>query len=67
LITLETDAHEWRFIHIVDLDANQPLFTVEHEVRSLRHPLYGRPLVNRNTAQTNRNYFRGQDGFRGRY
>jgi hypothetical protein len=40
---------------------------VEHEVRSLRHPLYGRPLVNRNTAQTNRNYFRGQDGFRGRY
>jgi hypothetical protein len=36
-------------------------------VRSLRHPLYGRALVNRNTAQTNRNYLRGQDGFRGRY
>ncbi|MSQ58624.1 MAG: hypothetical protein EXR36_03000 [Betaproteobacteria bacterium] len=67
LITLETDAHEWRFADIVDLDTNEPLFRVEHEVRSLRHPLYGRPLVNRNTAQTNRAYLRGQDGFRGRY
>lgn len=67
LITLETDAHEWRFQHIVDLDSNEPLFVVEHEVRSLRHPLYGRPLVNRNTAQSNSAYLRGQDGFRGRY
>jgi hypothetical protein len=67
LITRETDAHEWRFIHVVDLDTNQPLFAVEHEVRSLRHPLYARPLVNRNTAQTNRAYLRGQDGFRGKY
>jgi hypothetical protein len=65
LITRETDAHEWRFTDIVDLDSNQPLFTVEHEVRSMRHPLYGRPLVNRNPAQTNRDYLRGQDAFRG--
>ena len=43
----------------------QPL--VEHEVRSLKHPLYGRPLVNRNPAQTNRPYARGQDSFRGIY
>ena len=67
LITRETDAHEWRFKHIVDLDTNQILFTVEHEVRSLRHPLYGRPLVNRNPAQTNRAYMRGKDAFRGTY
>jgi hypothetical protein len=67
LITRETDAHEWRFRNIVDLDTNQPVFTVEHEVRSLRHPLYGRPLVNRNPAQTNRGYVRGQDAFRGTY
>jgi len=67
LITRETDAHEWRFIDIVDLDTKQLLFAVEHEVRSLRHPLYGRPLVNRNTAQTNRAYLRGQDAFPGRY
>jgi hypothetical protein len=67
LITRETDAHEWRFVQIVDLDAKQPLFAVEHEVRSLRHPLYGRPLINRNTAQTNRAYLRGLDAFPGRY
>ncbi len=67
LITRETDAHEWRFVDVVDLASGRPLFAVEHEVRSLRHPLYGRPLVNRNTAQTNRDYLRGQDGFPGRY
>ncbi|PWT70455.1 MAG: hypothetical protein C5B46_09465 [Proteobacteria bacterium] len=67
LITRETDAHEWRFCDIVDLETNRKLFTVEHEVRSLKHPLYGRPLVNRNPVQTNRNYLRGQDGFRGIY
>jgi predicted enzyme related to lactoylglutathione lyase len=67
LLTRETDAHEWRFKQIVDLDTNEPLFAVEHEVRSLRHPLYGRPLVNRNPAQTNRAYMRGQDAFRGIY
>jgi hypothetical protein len=67
LITRETDAHEWRFRNIIDLETNQPLFTVEHEVRSMRHPLYGRPLVNRNPEQTNRAYMRGQDAFRGTY
>jgi hypothetical protein len=67
LITRETDAHEWRFKQIVDLDTGAPLFTIEHEVRSLRHPLYGRELVNRNPAQTNRAYMRGQDAFRGTY
>jgi hypothetical protein len=67
LITVETDAHEWRFRDIVDMRTNETLFTVEHEVRSLKHPLYGRPLVNRNPAQTNRPYARGQDSFRGTY
>jgi len=67
LITRDADEHEWRFMDIVDLDSREVLFTVEHEVRSLRHPLYGRPLVNRNPAQTNRAYVRGQDAFRGVY
>jgi hypothetical protein len=65
LITMETDAHEWRFQKIVDPASNRPLFEIEHEVRSLKHPLYARPLVNRNPLQTNRNYVRGQDNFRG--
>ena len=67
LITLDADAHEWRFRDIVDVRTGRTLFTVEHEVRSLKHPLYGRPLVNRNPAQTNRLYVRGQDSFRGVY
>jgi hypothetical protein len=40
---------------------------LEHEVRSLTHPLYARPLVNRNPAQSNREYGRGHDAFRGTY
>jgi hypothetical protein len=67
LITMETSEHEWRFMDIVDPATRRVLFTVEHEVRSLKHPLYGRPLVNRNPAQTNRAYIRGQDAFRGTY
>jgi hypothetical protein len=67
LISKETDAHEWRFMDIVDLETSQPLFRIEHEVRSMKHPLFGRPLVNRNPAQSNSNYQRGQDAFRGEY
>jgi len=67
LITLETDAHEWRFQRIVDPQSGALLFEIEHEVRSLKHPLYARPLVNRNPSQTNTRYQRGQDAFRGSY
>jgi hypothetical protein len=66
-ITRETDSHEWRFRDIVHPKTNEVLFTVEHEVRSLKHPLFGRPLVNRNPAQNNRSYLRGQDSFSGIY
>ena len=67
LISRETDAHEWRFMDIVDPRSNAPLFRIEHEVRSMKHPLFGRPLVNRNPAQSNSAYLRGQDAFRGIY
>ena len=40
-----------------------PQFAIEHEVRSLRHPLYGRTFVNRNPAQTNNNYVPGRDAW----
>ena len=65
LISRESDEHEWRFIDIIDLDSNEVLFQIEHEVRSVTHPLYARPLVNRNPAQSNRGYRRGQDTFLG--
>jgi len=67
LITRDTDPHEWRFEWICDPLDGRRLFQVEHEVRSLKHPLYNRPLVNRDTSVTNANYVRGAEAFRGRY
>jgi hypothetical protein len=67
LISLETDAHEWRLQWIVDPADGRRLFQIEHEVRSLKHPLYARPLVNRNPGITNTNYRPGADAFRGAY
>ncbi|HXQ53631.1 MAG TPA: hypothetical protein VN802_21240 [Stellaceae bacterium] len=61
LLTMDTLEHEYRFIDIIDLDTRKVLFKIEHEVRSSRHPLYGRPLVNRNPAQTNVEYMPGHD------
>ena len=61
LLSVDTLEHEYRFTDIIDLDTKKPLFTVEHEVRSMRHPLYGRPLVNRNPDQTNIDYRPGHD------
>ena len=61
LITMEVNEHEYRFKDVIDPDTREVLFTVEHEVRSQTHPLYGRPLVNRNPAQSNRAYKPGHD------
>jgi hypothetical protein len=63
LISEESDQHQYRFENITDTESGKVLFTVEHEVRSLRHPLYARPLVNRNPAQTNRDYVPGADAW----
>ena len=67
LITMEADANEWRFQWIVDPEDGRRLFQIEHEVRSMKHPLFNRPLVNRNHGVTNMNYAPGQDAFRGTY
>jgi len=64
LITEESDQHQYRFNDIVDVDTNKVLFTIEHEVRSMRHPLFARQLVNRNPAQTNRAYAPDWDAWR---
>jgi predicted enzyme related to lactoylglutathione lyase len=61
LVTEESDQFQYRFKDIVDPASGNVLFTIEHEVRSMTHPLYARPLVNRNPAQTNRNYAPGHD------
>jgi catechol 2,3-dioxygenase-like lactoylglutathione lyase family enzyme len=64
LISEESDQHQYRFQDITDTETGEVLFAIEHEVRSLRHPLYARPLVNRNPAQTNRDYVPGADAWR---
>ncbi len=63
LITEESNQHQYRFDSIVNLETGKPLVQIEHEVRSMRHPLYARPLVNRNAQQTNRNYAPGHDAW----
>ena len=67
LITMETDANEWRFQWITDPKDGKRLFQIEHEVRSMKHHLFNRPLVNRNHGITNMTYQYGQDAFRGLY
>jgi catechol 2,3-dioxygenase-like lactoylglutathione lyase family enzyme len=61
LVSEESDQHQYRFLDIVDPGSNKPLFRLEHEVRSMKHPMYARPLVNRNPAQTNRSYAPGHE------
>ena len=61
LISVEDNQYQYRFQDIVDLESGKLLFSVEHEVRSVTHPMYLRPLVNRNPAATNRNYAAGHD------
>lgn len=67
LIVQESDQYQYRFLDIVDPDTARPLFRLEHEVRSMTHPLYGRPLVNRNPDQTNRNFAPGHDALQPEY
>jgi len=61
LVSQEDNQYQYRFRDIVDPADGRHLFTVEHEVRSATHPMYLRPLINRNPAQTNRTYAHGHD------
>ncbi len=63
LISEESDQWQYRFEKIIDPDTGAHLFTLEHEVRSLTHPMFGRPLVNRNPLQGQRSYVPGRDPF----
>jgi hypothetical protein len=61
LVSREDNQYQYRFCDIVDLNSGKRLFTVEHEVRSVTHPMCLRALVNRDPTQTNRNYAHGHD------
>ncbi len=61
LISEESDQHQYRFLDIVDVDTNKPLFRIEHETRSMRHPMFNRVFVNRNPDINNRNFVPGYE------
>jgi catechol 2,3-dioxygenase-like lactoylglutathione lyase family enzyme len=63
LVTEESNEYQYRFEAIVDPDTNRVLARIEHEVRSISHPLFNRPLVNRNPDQSNLNYAAGRDAW----
>jgi hypothetical protein len=63
LISEESNPWQYRFLDIVDPEGGAVLFRVEHEVRSMTHPLYARPLVNRNAGINNRNYRPGHEAW----
>jgi len=61
LLTEESNAYQYRWERIVDVDTGELLFEIEHEIRSMTHPLYNRPLVNRNPMQSQQSYEMGGD------
>jgi predicted enzyme related to lactoylglutathione lyase len=61
LISEESDQHQYRFLDIVDVDSNKPLFRIEHETRSMRHPMFNRVFINRNPEMNNRNFVPGYE------
>jgi hypothetical protein len=61
LISEDVRNHQFRFQSIIDVDSGGTVFLLEHEVRSLHHPMFNRHFVNRDPAQAQRNYRRGRD------
>lgn len=66
-LTYGEEAHQFRFADVIDPVSGAHCFRLEHEVRSLHHPLYARALVNRDPDQSNRNYRMGRDARSGTF
>lgn len=61
LVSEDVRNHQFRFKEIVDPEGGDSLFQIEHEVRSLHHPMFNRRFVNRDPEQSARQYRRGRD------
>ena len=61
MISEESDQYQYRFQAIFDPDSGETLTELEHEVRSLSHPMYRRALVNRNPAVNFFTYRKGKE------
>ncbi len=63
LVTEESSQHQYRFQDVVDPDSGDVLVTIEHEARSMRHPMHARALINRNAGQNNNRYAPGHEAW----
>lgn len=63
LITEEPSNHQFRFCKLVDPDSGNAVVSLEHEVRSLHHPMFHREFVNRDPNQSQRAYRRRRDAY----
>jgi len=61
LISEEVRNHQFRFKQVIDPGQEEPLYLLEHEVRSLHHPMFKRNFVNRDPEETTRRYRRGRE------
>jgi catechol 2,3-dioxygenase-like lactoylglutathione lyase family enzyme len=61
LVTEESNESQYRFEQIVDPGTGAVLATLEHEVRSMRHPMYARPLANRHADFSDGRYAPGHE------
>jgi hypothetical protein len=59
LLTQEGGRYLYRFEDIKDPATGEALFKIEHELRSMTHPAFMRPLVNRNPARSAADYTAG--------
>ncbi len=59
----ESGPWQYRFKTIFDPVDGRALFTLDHEMRAMTHPMYNRPLINRNPGQSARDYRAGADFF----
>jgi hypothetical protein len=61
ILSEESNPYQYRFVDIIDPESGKVLFELEHEVRCVTHPMYRRPLINRNPAQRQPTYVAGRD------
>jgi hypothetical protein len=61
IVSEESNPYQYRFVEITDPDNGKVMFELEHEVRCVTHPMYRRPLINRNPAQRQPTYVAGRD------
>jgi len=61
IVSEESNPYQYRFVEITDPENGKVMFELEHEVRCVTHPMYRRPLINRNPAQRQPTYVPGRD------